>query len=170
MRRLVPLLVLALATAAPPAAAATFVAPSVEELARTSDAVVRGRVVDVAARAAAGHRVVTEVEVAVESAWRGAPDATIRVVVPGGRAGGLALKVDSAPELAPGDEVVLFLSRSGATWRLNGQALGTFRVVGQDARAAVEGARVLPGPLADGERRVGTMPLAELERRVRAAR
>jgi hypothetical protein len=170
MRRLVPLLVLALASAVPPARAATFVAPSVEELARTSDVVVRGRVVDVASRAAAGRRVVTEVEVAVESAWRGAPEATVRLVVPGGRAGGLALKVDSAPELAPGDEVVLFLSRSGAAWRLNGQALGTFRVVGRDARAAVEGARVLPGPLAAGERRVGTMPLDELERRVRAAR
>jgi len=159
-----------LAAAAAPAAAATFVLPSVEELARSSDAVVRGRVVDVASRAAAGGRIVTEVEVLVASAWRGTPDATVRFVVPGGRAGGIALKVDSAPRFAPGEEVVLFLSRSGATWRVNGQALGKFRVEGSGARPAVEDARVLPGALAAGERRLGAMPVEELERRVRAAR
>lgn len=164
------LVALATVATATPAAAATFVVPSVEAMARASDAVVRGQVVDVASRAVAGGRIVTEVELAVASAWKGAPDATVRFVVPGGRAGGLALKVDSAPTFAPGEEVVLFLSRSGATWRVNGQALGTFRVEGTAARAAVEGARTLPGALAAGERRAGTMPVDELERRVRAAR
>lgn len=170
MRRLEMVLLWSLASAAHPAAAATFVVPSVEDMARTSDLVVRGRVVDVASRTATGGRVVTEVQVAVESAWKGAADPAVRFLVPGGRVGGLALRVDSAPTFASGEEVVLFLSRSGPAWRVNGQALGKFRVDGSEARAAVDGARLLPGTLAAGERRVGTMPVDELERRVRAAR
>jgi hypothetical protein len=152
------------------AGAATFVVPSVEEMARSSDVVVRGRIVDLASRAMAGGRIVTEVEVLVASAWKGAPDATMRFLVPGGRAGGLALRVDSAPTFEPGEEVVLFLSRSGAAWRVNGQALGKFRVEGKEARPALDGARVLPREPAAGERVVGAMPVDELERRVRTAR
>jgi hypothetical protein len=152
------------------AAAATFVVPSVEEMARSSDVVVRGRIVDLASRAVAGGRIVTEVEVLVASAWKGAPDATVRFLVPGGRAGGLVLRVDSAPTFEPGEEVVLFLSRSGATWRVNGQALGKFRVEGKDARPGLGDARVLPREPAAGERLVGAMPVDELERRVRTAR
>jgi hypothetical protein len=170
MRRFEIVLLWSLASAASPAAAATFVVPSVEEMARTSEVVVRGRVVDVAARTAAGGRIVTEVQVLVASAWKGAAESSVRFLVPGGRAGGLALRVDSAPTFASGEEVVLFLSRSGPVWRVNGQALGKFHVEGSDARAAVDGARLLPGALAAGERRVGTMPVDELERRVRSAR
>jgi hypothetical protein len=164
------LTVVLLAAASTDAAAATFVVPSVEEMARSSDVVVRGRIVDLASRAVGGGRIVTEVEVAVASAWKGAPDATLRFVVPGGRAGGLVLRVDSAPTFEPGEEVVLFLSRSGAAWRVNGQALGKFRVEGKDARPALDGARALAREPAAGERLVEAMPLDELERRVRAAR
>lgn len=167
MRRSLALVAL---LAAAPAAAATFVAPSVEELARSSEAVVRGRVVDVASRAAAGGRIVTEIEVLVATAWKGTAERTVRFVVPGGRAGGLALLVDSAPSFEPGEEVVVFLSRSGDAWRVNGQSLGKFRVEGTEARAAIEGSRTLPGAIAAGERHVGPMPIGELERRVRGAR
>jgi hypothetical protein len=163
-------LALAVLLASAKAAAATFVVPSVEELARSSDAVVRGRVVDLASRAVGGGRIVTEVEVSVASAWKGAPDATLRFVVPGGSAGGLVLRVDSAPAFEPGEEVVLFLSRSGATWHVSGQALGKFGVVGSEARPGLGDARVLPRRPAAGERLVGPMAVDELERRVRAAR
>ncbi|HEX9049602.1 MAG TPA: hypothetical protein VF841_03630 [Anaeromyxobacter sp.] len=162
-----------LASAAPGrAAAATFVATSVEEVARTSDAVVRGRVARTAARATRDGRIVTEVEIAVRDAWKGAPAATVRVVVPGGRLPGVAMRVDAAPSFAPGEEVVVFLSRGGEIWYVNGLALGKFRVDGASARPALGGAAVLPRPvpLAAGERQVGPMPVAELERRVRAAR
>jgi hypothetical protein len=170
MRRLRALVLAVVASAGLPAAAATFVAPSVEEMARSSDAVVRGRVVDVASRADAAGRIVTEVDVAVASTWRGAAEPTVRFAVPGGRAGGLALRVDGAPTFEPGEEVVLFLTRTGGGWRVNGHALGKFRVDGAEARSAASGANVLAGALAPGERRVGAMPVDELERRVRAAR
>lgn len=169
MRR-TPALALLLFAFAAPAAAATFVAPSVEEMARSSDAVVRGRVLDTASRAAADGRIVTEVEVLVDGAWKGAPAATVRFVVPGGRVGRLAMRVDAAPTFAVGEDVVVFLSRAGQGWRVNGRALGKYRVEGAEARPSLQGARVLDRPLAAGERQVGAMPLAELERRVRAAR
>jgi hypothetical protein len=170
MRRPLALAALLAAAASGRAAAATFAATSVEEVARTSDAVVRGRVAGTAARATKDGRIVTEVEIAVGEAWKGAPEPTVRVVVPGGRLPGVAMRVDAAPTFSEGEDVVVFLSRGGRAWYVNGLALGKFRVAGGEARPASAGAAVLPRALAAGERRVGPMPLAELERRVRAAR
>lgn len=169
MRRALAAVLLASAL---PAAAATFVATSVEEMARTSDVVVRGRVLDLASRLTPSGRILTEVEVAVDAAWKGAPAAIVRLVVPGGSVGSIALKVDAAPTFEPGEEVVLFLARGGAAWHVNGLALGKYRVAGGEARPALAsgGARVLPRALSAGEREVGAMPVEELERRVRAAR
>ena len=170
MRRTLALVLVLAAAAA--ARAATFVAPSVEEMARSSDLVVRGRVLGTAGRALPGGRIVTEVEIEVDpdGAWKGAPARTVRLVVPGGRAGRTAMRVDAAPSFSEGEDVVVFLSRAGPAWRVNGQALGKFRVEGAEVRPAVEGSRLLEKELGPGERRVGSMPLAELERRVRAAR
>jgi hypothetical protein len=157
--------------AAAKAGATLFSATSVEETARSSDAVVRGTVLSKAPRLTAdGRRVVTEVEIAVLSAWKGDAGATVRVVVPGGAAAGLAMSVDGAPTFEKGEEVVVFLSRSGPAWQVMGLALGKFRVEGTEAKPAVHPGDVTPRPLAAGERAVEPMPLAELERRVRAAR
>ncbi len=176
MRRVLALIAVcagALAAWSPwPAAVATFAATSVEEVARGSDAVVRGRVAATAARATKDGRIVTEVEIAVREAWKGVPEATVRVVVPGGRLPHLAMRVDAAPTFEAGEDVVVFLSRGGKRWYVNGLALGKFRVDGPEARPGLGGAAVLPRavPLPGGERQVGPMPVAELERRVRAAR
>ena len=75
MRRVlayVALIVLASA-ASGPAVAATFAATTVEDAARMSDAIVRGRVASTAARATKDARIVTDVEVVVSEAWKGAP-------------------------------------------------------------------------------------------------
>jgi hypothetical protein len=168
MRRLLALLLL---VAAAPAAAATFVETSVEETARSSDAVVHGRVLSQASRRTEdGRRIVTEVEIAVESAWKGAPGSIVRVVVPGGRVGRIAQVVDAAAAFDDGEEVVVFLARRGGGWRVMGHAMGKYRVDGTDARPTLESAEVLPRALAAGERAVGPMSVAELERRVRATR
>ncbi len=169
MRRAPALLWLVLAAA--PAAAATFVTTSIEEAARSSEAVVRGRVLSTAARVTDdGRRVVTEVELAVESAWKGAPGTTVRLVVPGGTTPTLAMWVDAAPTFEPGEEVVVFLGRQGSAWRVMGHALGKYRVKGAEALPAVSHDEVLPRALPPGERAAGAMPVAELERRVRSAR
>jgi hypothetical protein len=112
---------------------------------------------------------VTEVEIAVDDAWKGAPDTTVKITVPGGRVGRIAQMVDAVPTFQPGEEVVVFLSFHGGRWRLMGYALGTYRVEAGEARSTVEGAHVIPRALAAGERAVGTMSIAELERRVRGA-
>jgi hypothetical protein len=152
------------------AAAATFVATSVEELTRSSDAVVRGVVSFEEARVTASGRIVTDVEVVVASAWKGAPDEVVRLVVPGGSVGWIALAVDAAPSFEVGEEVVVFLARNAKGYSVAGHAMGKFRILGSAAAPAVEGAQVLSRPLPPGERAVGPMELAELERRVRASR
>lgn len=171
MRRTATLLVL-LAAAAPTARAATFVQTTVEESTRAADAVVRGVVVSATSRLArTGRRIVTDVDIAVSDAWKGAPGGTLRVVIPGGRIEGLAQWVDTAPTFEPGEEVVVFLMRTRDDgWAVAGAALGKYQVSGGEARPEVGTAEILARPLAAGERAVGPMPVAELERRVRGAR
>lgn len=163
-------LAVALLLAALRAGAATFVATSVESAARSSEAVVRGRVVSREARATREGRIVTDVEVAVAESWKGDPGRRVRLVVPGGSLASVAMSLDAAPTFTVGEDVVLFLTREGRSWHVNGWALGKYRVVGDEARPGLEGARILPGALGAGERAVGPMKVAELERRVRGAR
>lgn len=160
----------ALVAAPRPATPATFAATTVEQVARGSDAVVRGRVAAIASRATKDGRIVTDVDVAVDEVWKGAPERTLRLVVPGGRLPGVAMRVDGAPRFQVGEDVVVFAHRRGPGWNVSGLAAGKFHVEGGEARPALAGAAVLPRTLPDGEREVGPMPLAELERRVRAAR
>jgi hypothetical protein len=156
---------------AAPALAATAVETSVEALAREAGAVVRGRVEARAARRSGdGRRIVTDLTVSVAQAWRGSAPARLTVTVPGGELDGVGQRVDAAPALEPGDEVVLFVSPTPGGWRLAGLALGAFHVEGARVRSAAEAFRVEPAPLASGERRVEAMGLDELERRVRGAR
>jgi hypothetical protein len=160
-----------LLAAAASAGAATFAAASVEETARSSDAVVRGTVRGARSRLTRdGRRVVTEIDIAVTSAWKGSPGDTVTVVVPGGSTPGLAMSVDGAPSFEEGEEVVVFLARSGPAWQVMGLALGKYRVQGPDAMPGFHPADVRPRALAAGERAAGPMPVEELERRVRAAR
>lgn len=169
MRRVLPLL--CLAAVAAPASAATFVTTSVEEAARAAQAVVRGRVLSAVGRLTPdGRRVVTDVEIAVDSAWKGAPGPKVVVVVPGGTTPALGMRVDAAPTFTPGEEVVVFLGRRGPAWTVAGLAQGKYRIEGGTASPAVHGAQVLPRALAAGERATAPMPVAELERRVRSAR
>lgn len=169
MRRVLPLL--CLLGAARPAPAATFVSTSVEEAARAAEAVVRGRVLSAASRVTPDRRrVVTDVEIAVDGAWKGAPGPKVLLVVPGGTTPELGMIVDAAPTFSPGEDVVVFLGRRGAAWSVAGLAQGKYRVSGATASPALHGAQVLPRPLPPGERAVGPMPVAELERRVRSAR
>jgi hypothetical protein len=167
MRRLPAL---ALAAFAASASASTFVAATVEEVARSSEAVLRGRVVATAARATPRGSIVTDVDVEVASAWKGAPERTVRIVVPGGSLGGMGVRVEGAPIFAAGEDVVVFVVRAGRTWRVNGYGQGKYRVEGGDAHPALGGAEIVGRAVRKGERLVGAMSVDELERRVRAAR
>jgi len=169
MRRL---LAVALLVSAPPAFAAQAVAVSVEELARTSDAVIRGRVLEATAAWSEDHRrIYTTFEVRRDSVLRGRAPARPRVVVPGGVIGGVGQRVDAAPTIAPGEDVVLFLQRTKAgTFHVNGFAQGKFTVEGRVARPDLSHLTFQESSIRAAERRVEEMPLAELERRVRSTR
>ncbi len=169
--RAVRRLALALAILAGPALAAVARPTSVESLARSADAVIRGQVSGQWSRwAGGGRRIFTSVQVTVSEVWKGAAPPLVRIEVPGGAVGDIAQHVDAAPAFDDGEEVVVFLDRRGDDWQVHGLALGTFRVEGDEARPGLEAFRFAPGEIPAGEREVGRMPLAELERRVRASR
>jgi hypothetical protein len=158
---------------ASPALGAQAVAVSIEELARASDAVVRGRVTTSwAQRTDDGLRVFTTYEVRTIAVLRGrALPAVTRVVVPGGVIGRFGQRVDAAPAIAPGEEVVLFLRHAGpAAFRVTGLAQGKFSVVGPVARPDLSNLTFTRTSVRAGERRSEQMPLSELERRVRSTR
>jgi hypothetical protein len=164
-------LVLAALAVAVPARAAQAIAVSVEQLARESDAVVRGRVEGARAfRSEDGLRIYTAFDVRSAKVLRGRAPAVARVVVPGGVDGRIGQVVDAAPALARGEELVLFLRRDGDDWAVSGLAQGKFSVEGAQARPDLSRLAFVGSSVRAGERRVEPMPLAELERRVRKAR
>jgi len=163
-------LLLAALLLAGPALGAQAVEISVEGLARASDAVVRGQVRRLSTtRSPDRRRLFTLAEVAVTTSWRGAAAGTVTVLLPGGVDGDLGQRVDGAPTLAEGEEVVLFLHRAEAgTLRVAGLAQGKFTVAGGLARPDLSRLHFLGSRVERGERQAGTMPLDELEARVRS--
>jgi hypothetical protein len=152
-----------------PAGAAIALRTTVEELARTSDAVVRGQV-ERQRSAWMGKRIYTEVEVRTADVWRGSAPAVVKVLVPGGVVGEIGQHVGGAPSFAAGEEVVVFLASSGGRSQVNGLAQGKFTVARGVVRPDLRGTTVLQRELAPGERPVEEMTVAELERRVTEAR
>src|SRR5512142_702760 len=111
MKALLCLLVLACAGSA---MAAVAVPVSVEDLARGSDAVIRGRVAKQSSHWSSDHRrILTDVEVETSSVWRGSAPSRVTVVVPGGVVGDIGQRVDGAPALSDGEDVALFLEKAG---------------------------------------------------------
>jgi hypothetical protein len=160
----------ALLLGATPAAASVAFPASVEDLARGSDAVVRGRVARTSARWV-GKRIYTFAEIEVAAVWRGQATARVTVLTPGGVVGGLAQRVDGAALFDEGEEVVAFLSRAEAgTFRVAGLAQGKFAVRDGTATPDLAHTVLVDAPLRPGERWSEEMPVAELERRVRSAR
>jgi hypothetical protein len=165
-----PILLLALVAAAP-ARGATALAATVEELARASDAVVRGTVEGQESRSTAdGRQIYTFVTVRPAAVWRGSVPARLVVRVPGGAVGRIGMRVPGAPAFAAGEEVVLFLRRSGAVHQVTGLAQGKFRVVGERAAPDLRGLFLAPRDGATPDPGGQELALAELERRVRSAR
>jgi hypothetical protein len=176
MRRLVLMacfLAAALAAVVPLTARATLAWPtSVEDLARESSAVVRGRVVSKsAAWAAQGKKIVTLVELETGAVWRGQASSRVTVVVPGGVVDGIGQHVAGAPQFTVGEDVAVFLQGVGpARFRLHGLGMGKFTIGSDEAVPVMTEMQFAAGEVAAGERRVGRMSVAELERRVRSVK
>jgi hypothetical protein len=158
--------------AAAPALGAQAYAVSVEELARSSAAVLRGRVGNARTlRSEDGLRLFTSYAVRTSAVWRGQASSVARVVIPGGVDGRIGQRVDAAPALARGEDVILFLQRSGSdSFVVTGLAQGKFAVVAAAARPDLSQLSFVRTGVRAGERRAEEMPVAELERRVRSTR
>jgi len=116
-------------------------------------------------------RVYTEYLVRARTVLRGRAPALARVVVPGGIEGNLGQRVDGAPSLARGEELVVFLRREDRdTFSVTALAQGKFSVVGAVARPDLSRFTFVQSSIPPGERRSEEMPVAELERRVRSTR
>ena len=110
---------------------------SVEDLARSAEVVVQGRVVGARAHRV-GRLIVTDTTLQVARCLRGACGATVVVRQPGGEVGGIGLHVEGAFRAAPGDEVLLFLrhGRDGVLAPI-GMVQGALRVERPRGRAPV---------------------------------
>jgi len=116
--------------AAGQARATSMVYQDLSALTQSSDAVVHGTVKKTESRWSGDHqRIITEVSIDVSEFVKGRGAKTVVVVQPGGEVGGIGQKISGLASFAEGEEVVLFLERSGAEkYRVAGMAQGKYRV------------------------------------------
>ena len=160
-----------------PAAATSVLRADVPVLAQEADTVVRGTVRRVQSRWSGDRRrIVTDVEVEVAEALKGAPGRTVLVTQPGGRVGDVGQRVEGLAAFAPGEEVVLFLDRHGPkAFRVRGMAQGKFRVQRDGTRALAvpeptgHARLVDPATGAEVQPSQKSVPLEQLRTQVREA-
>jgi hypothetical protein len=172
-RAAVALAVLMPALAVPQYLGASVVIPAtLDELAGEAAFIVHARVARVEARQAPGTlRVERVVTLAVVRALKGSPGDTLQLVLPGGTFGRYRTVVPGVPEVAEGEEAVLFLRPAPAgTAHLVGFSQGLLRVrldrsTGQRMVAAPVVSAVA-GPVVRGAADRGPQPLATIEARI----
>lgn len=179
LRRLTPVLAATALLVCGPVHASSVRAATIEDLARSADAVIRGRVE--ALRVVTvdhGRRIFTIATVTVLEDLSGTKAKKVEVVLEGGVDGKIEQRVVGMPQLTRGEEVVLFLSRPGGPkravprFRLEALSLAVFRVDGGQAVRVTRGLSVVTGPIGTSARTVAAenrLPLPVLERRIRAA-
>jgi hypothetical protein len=160
-----------------PAEATTLLAQDLAELSQSADAIVRGTVRELESRWTGDRmRIVTQVEVEVAEALKGAPGASVTIVQPGGVVGDIGQKVSGLASFERGEEVVLFLERRpGGIFLVSGMAQGKFRVErSSDGRALfaipereIEALLLDPLTRLPVPPRVGPIALEELRERIR---
>jgi hypothetical protein len=162
-----------LALALPRSLDASVVIPAtLDELASEADLIVHARIARVDARQAPGTlRVERVVTLAVVRTLKGSPGEALQLVLPGGTYGRYRTVVPGVPEVAEGEEAVLFLrpSPAGAT-HLVGFSQGILRVrIDPSTGQRMVGAPVLSevaGPVVRGAADRGPQPLATIEARI----
>ena len=113
-----------------PASATTLLKMELDDLTRTSDAVVRGKVTKLESHWTGDRmRIVTEVQIEVSEAMKGTVGKTVTVQQPGGVVGDIGQRVEGLASFSEGEEVVLFLeSLPGSTFLVAGMAQGKYRL------------------------------------------
>ena len=141
----------------------------VASLTSAADAVVRAKVMRTTSGWAGGDPqsglIYTTVELQPLEWWKGAGPASVTVRVPGGEVGELGQVAQGAATFARGDEVVVFLKRSGAVFEVERWGLGKFAV--RAARAVRSREGISCRECRPGE--ADELALDDLRDRVRAA-
>lgn len=173
MKRAVWIPLLALALAALPAAASTFLYQSQAELVTRAEAVVQGRIVEVHSFWNAEHTaILTEATLEVEDTVVGAAPAYVNLRTFGGQVGNYRIDAHGFPTFQLGERMLVFLEpeQEGAQ-KVFGYQQGQFHIRGEQGKemavpAFSTGSRVL--------RRDGTqvpapkaMPLSQLKQQLR---
>lgn len=160
------------------ASATTMLRVELDELTRSSELVVRGKVERTESHwSQDGMRIFTEVEIAVEEAFKGKKPGRLLVHQPGGVVDDIGQKVSGLATFERGEEVVLFLTRRGNGYQVTGLGQGKFRVErSTDGKAAfaiperLDDALILDRQTRQPVRRASDpLTLEELVREIRAA-
>jgi hypothetical protein len=124
-----------LALSLAPLGAATLSRLTLDDMINQSTAIVRVRISGSYA-AARGPVIYTFYQAQVVDRWKGAPQASMDVAIPGGTANGLRQTFPGTPQLIEGKEYLLFLwtSKTGLT-QIIGLTQGLFDII-QDANGA----------------------------------
>jgi hypothetical protein len=140
---------LAAIMAAGPALASTFLKVDIQDLKKTSEAVIRGNVVEVRSFwNAEGTMIFTEAAIDVTERLHGHPDDLLVVRTVGGTVDGYTVEMEGAPQFREGEQIVAFIARwDDGVPMVAGYAGGISRV-----RKDNLGQLVLHGGLADGLR------------------
>lgn len=131
MRLLKTLMAAAVALTLAAGAGATMVLPSsIQKMTTSSDAIVVGRVASQSAATESG-KIFTNVVVDVTEWYKSAGvsrPSTITLKIPGGTSGGYTMHVDLAPAFGDGEEVLLFLKKSGTAYVPYALSYGVCRI------------------------------------------
>jgi hypothetical protein len=143
------------ALAALPAGATTLVRRGLDALTHDSESVVHVRVLDLHSYWNADHSLIlTDVRARSLATLKGDPAESVEFTVLGGTVGALTTLIVGGPDLAPGEEYVVFLAHvdlpgAATRWSVRDLSQGVFDVV--DGRAVSQAAR--EGLVADAEGR-----------------
>ena len=139
VRRRLVITVLALAIGiglALPSSGSVIEKISIVRLQNDAEAIAVARVVS-SKSVTRGCTIQTETLLSIDRSWRGPRKGTLLVRTAGGRANGVTLLVRGEPQFSPGQEVLVFLYRSGDAWRPVGMFQGVWLMGGieRDARS-----------------------------------
>ncbi len=128
-----------------PASATLVLQRTTQQLGSDSDVVVQGTVEAVQPFwNAEGTRILTAIDIRVETAHKGAPAQTIRVVQMGGTLDGMRMTVAGALQWTPGEEILVFLESSQDSYRVAGFTQGKFSLERDPATRELYATRELP--------------------------
>jgi hypothetical protein len=148
----------------------TLVYMELKDILKRSEAVVRGVVRDVESRYNEERtKILTYTLIEIKETIYGKTPPVITVETYGGRVGDINMKVPGMPEFKKGEEVVLFVKKTGEYYHISGMVQGKYRVEkGEDEEEyLVNDFKDVFFKRVNAENRLEDMPPSEIQSRIR---